>query len=168
MKTWRQRLDAYARADRFTVPPRERSDTLSRQQLARTRRATFQRSRMVRQPAVNRSFEGSIPSAGASLRSRRRRPGLLDRAHREHPALAARLAEHPPRKREDPVRFRTRAPSPPVGPYPRRPVCGRRRARDARRSRSRLPVVRISAFQAGGIGSIPIGSTTLETSIESL
>lgn len=26
---------------------------------------TFQRSRMVRQPAVNRSFEGSIPSAGA-------------------------------------------------------------------------------------------------------
>ena len=33
----------------------------------------FQRSRMVRQPAVNRSFEGSIPSAGA------RRPHANDR-----------------------------------------------------------------------------------------
>lgn len=39
--------------------PRARALTSARS------RASFQRSRMVRQPAVNRSFEGSIPSVGA-------------------------------------------------------------------------------------------------------
>ena len=152
---------------------------------------TFQRSRMVRQPAVNRSFEGSIPSAGARssartghtrttcwfesnvvhLAERQRAASQTEKALVSHTstsqgfftrtsllstfpparagvrallsraprapraplsvgpsrfhfartpyrddvrpfARAARLAEHPPRTREDPVRFRTWAPSP--------------------------------------------------------
>lgn len=66
-------------------------------------RPTFQRRLMVRHPAVNRIFEGSIPSAGAAPPLA---PARLVRAPRAT-ALEARLVEHPPRKREDPVRFRT-------------------------------------------------------------
>lgn len=49
---------------------------------------TFQRSRMVRQPAVNRSFEGSIPSAGAPSSARRvhTRKTMLVRLQRGPPA----------------------------------------------------------------------------------
>jgi hypothetical protein len=135
MTTWRQKkLAAYARADRFSVPPRKSSGTASRQQHARTRsseyssEAEWSGSRLLSghskvrflplellvRACTNAFIAFALISSDErhSSCSRRRASTCLpsrdrDAAHREHPALAARMVEHPPRKREDPVRFRT-------------------------------------------------------------
>lgn len=65
-------------------------------------------------------------------------PLELVRARVRARALAARWREHPPRKREAPVRFRTRAPSCPC-----------------------RPTVRMPALQAGDAGSTPTRGTGL-------